>query len=135
MPAKKRGGHRSGYVWMKVPTEADVDKLRTLIAAKGPPWDQWEYKLERGRIVIYDPVIPFNSTTHRFDPALRYMTKHLRLTPVIPGPFQLEYYRHTDRFAAVPVAGTIEEVAADILTDLFGVCAPSGTIASAAPKS
>jgi hypothetical protein len=135
MPAKKTGGRRSGYVWMKLPTEADVEKLRTLISANGSPWDQWEYKLERGRIVIYDPVIPFNPDTHRFDPARRYMSKHLRLSPVIPGPFQLEYYRHTGRFAAVPVVGTIEEVASAILTDLFGVCAPSGTITGTVPKS
>ncbi len=110
---------------MRVAVAADLAQLQARLTAKGPPWDRFEYKLNRDRIIIYTPVIPFSPDTHKPDPALRYLAMHLRVSPVPGGPFQLEYRRHTEQWWPLPVRGTIDEVADGIAMDAVGLCAPS----------
>jgi len=126
-PKKKRsrGKHGPGFAWMLTLSDKDVEYLRRRFTAKGPLWDQWEYKLLRGNIIIYTPVTPFNPQTGKSDPELRYMSKHLRIVPSQPGPFGLQYWRHTDKWEWLPFEGDIEEIAAHIEADEFGLCAPT----------
>lgn len=92
----KRGGR--GRVWMLMAQPHDVECLRERFARKGPLWDQWEYKLLGGRIIIYDPVTPWGAAANGPDPSRRYLAMHLRIVPSQPGPFQLEYRRHTGQW-------------------------------------
>lgn len=90
-------------------------------------WSEWEYKLIGGRIIIYSPVIPWNEH-YQPDPSLRYMAMHLRIVPAVPGPFQLEYRRHTEQWwplGACP-PGTMEQIATFIEEDPTGWCRPMG---------
>lgn len=112
-------------VWMLMLMDKHVEQLRERFSKKGPPWDQWEYKLRAGKIIIYTPVTPYNPTTHKPDPPLRYMAKHLRIVPAQPGPFQLEYWRHTEQWWPLPWVGDIDEIADRIEADEFGLCAPT----------
>ena len=111
--AKKKAAKKSRpvRVWMLVPTEADVAVLRQRIAAKGPLWDQWTYKLARDRILIYDSVGTIDPATNRFDPQRREPQLHLRISPVPQGPFELEFRRHNDTWASLWTTGTIEQLA------------------------
>ena len=128
---KKNCSHGGGVrVWMKVPTPKDIEQLKKLLAEKGPLWSEWEYKLHRGNIVIYTPVTPWNSRTHQPDPERRYMAKHLRIVPSSPGPYGLEYFRHTGRWCPLPCTGNIEEIADSIEADAFGLCVPTEPPAS-----
>jgi hypothetical protein len=54
------------------------------------------------------------------------MAKHLRIVPSQPGPFTLQYWRHTEQWQSLPVIGTIEEMARHIEANDFGLCAPIG---------
>ncbi len=108
-------------------TGKDVEYLRKRFSKKGPLWDQWEYKLRNGTIIIYSPVIPFSPKTGRPDPALRYMCKHLRIVPSQPGPFLLQYWSHTEKWEWLPCEGDIGQIADAIEADEFGLCAPTET--------
>ncbi|KPJ53089.1 MAG: hypothetical protein AMS16_05635 [Planctomycetes bacterium DG_58] len=121
---KKRGSTR-GMVWMMTLTEEHIEELRERLAQKGPLWSEWEYKLWRGNIIIYTPVTPWNPDTRKPDPELRYMCKHLRIVPSLPGPFGLEYWRHTEQWSSLPLVGSIAEIADFIEADDFGLCAPT----------
>ncbi len=128
---KKNRSSSSGIrVWMKMPTTKDIEQLKQLLAEKGPLWSEWEYKLNRGNIIIYTPVTLWNSKTCKPDPEQRYMSKHLRIVPSSPGPYGLEYFRHTGRWCQLPCTGSIEEIADLIEADAFGLCAPTEPPAS-----
>lgn len=131
-PGIKKNRSSSGgiRVWMKIPTNKDIEQLKQLLAEKGPLWSEWEYKLHRGNIVIYTPVTPWNPKTCKPDPEQRYMAKHLRIVPSSPGPYGLEYFRHTGRWCPLPYTGNIEEIADSIEADEFSLCAPAEPPAS-----
>ena len=109
---------------MRILSEQDVEQLRAYFSKKGPLWDQWEYKLRAGTIIICTPVTPFNPRRRRPDPSWRYMAKHLRIVPVRPGPFQLEYRRHTERWCPLDCVGSLEIIMRYIET--HEICAPLG---------
>ena len=112
-------------IWMRVGTEADVEQLRKLLAAKGTQWDTWEYKLHRGNIIIYSPVTPWDYEAGRCDRSRRRMAKHLRIVPVPQGPFGLEFMRHTGRWCPIdPCVGDLQTIADFIAEDPFGLCQP-----------
>jgi len=114
-----------GRTWMRVGTEADIDRLRGLLAAKATTWDGWEYKLHRGNIIIYSPVTPWDQETRQDDRTRRYMAKHLRIVPVPQGPFGLEYIRHTGQWCPIQVCvGDLPAIADFIADDPFGLCHP-----------
>ena len=50
--------------------QEDIELLREHLDPKGPLWSEWEYKLHRGNIIIYSPVIPWNKN-RKPDPSLR----------------------------------------------------------------
>ncbi len=127
-PQKKalRKNSTRTWTWMLMLTDKDIDQLRRRFSSKGLLWDQWEYKLRAGKIIIYTPITPYNPTTNKPDPSLRYMAKHLRIVPTQPGPFQLEYWRHTEQWWPLPWIGDIDEIADQIEADEFGMCAPTG---------
>lgn len=127
-PKRKAPKSTCARVWIRMLmlTKADVEKLRRRFSQKGPLWDQWEYKLRAGNILIYTPVTPFDPKTGKPDPTRRYMCKHLRIVPVHPGPFQLQYWRHTEQWWPLPWVGDIDEIASHIEADEFGMCTPMG---------
>ena len=104
--------------------QKDVDYLRERFTKKGGLWAEWEYKLRGGALIIYSPVVPYNPETSKPDPKLRYMCKHLRIVPVQPGPFALQYWRHTQKWEWLPFTGELKEIADAIEEDAFGLCAP-----------
>ena len=112
-------------VWMQMAQATDIDLLRKRLAELGPLWSEWEYKLHRGRIIIYSPVIPLGEDSRR-DPAARYLAKHLRISPDSPGPFILEFYRHTGQWCPLGACppGTIGDIAGFIERDTTGWCRP-----------
>lgn len=119
---------RSRKVWMRVPTEADIDRLRELLADKGTTWQRWEYKLYQGNIIIHSPVTPWDHKTRKPDPSREYMAKQLRIVPVPGGPFQLEYMRHTGQWWPLgDCTGDIEAIAGFIAEDAYGLCCPLGS--------
>ena len=124
--AKKRA-RRSGaqYMWLLTLSEKHVEELRRLLAEKGPLWSEWEYKLHGGHLLISTPVTPWNAQTGKPDPSRRYLAKHLRIVPSQPGPFLLQYWRHTEQWSSLPCTGTISEIADFIQEDPFGLCAPA----------
>ena len=128
MPLRKSGEaarrHTVGMTWMLVASERDVDYLRQRFSQKGPPWDQLQFKLRADTIIIYTPITPFNPRTGKPDPALRYLAKHLRIVPSQPGPFTLQYWRHTEQWQSLPCTGGIREIADSIEADEFGFCRP-----------
>ena len=110
---------------MQMAQATDIDCLRARLAKLGPLWSEWEYKLHRGRIIIYSPVIPLSEDL-RPNPAARYMAMHLRISPDSPGPFILEFRRHTEEWwplGACP-PGTIDDIAGFIEQDTAGWCRP-----------
>jgi hypothetical protein len=114
-----------GRIWMRVPTAADIDQLRSLLAAKGTTWDAWEYKLHRGNIIISSPVTPWDSATGGYDRSRRRMAKHLRIVPVPGGPFGIEYMRHTGRWFPLGAGiGDLVTLADFIADDPCGACRP-----------
>ena len=116
-----------GSTWMLTPSDKHVEQLRQRFSKKGPLWDQWEYKVRAGSIIIFTPVTPLDLTTGKPDPARRYMCKHLRIVPCQPGPFGLQYWRHTEKWEWLPFTGTLEEIAEAIEADDLGLCAPTET--------
>ena len=109
--------------WMRVLGQDDLDRLRKLLTASSPTRQEWEYKLRGGSIIIYVPIIPWNPETHKPDPSLRYMAKHLRVVPQPGGPFQLEYMRHTGQWSPMfDAIGDLETVVKNIEEDLMGIC-------------
>jgi len=126
-PKKKalRGKTAGGRTWLPTLSDEEAERLRQRFSRKGPLWDQWEYRVRAGKILIYTPVIPWNPKTGKPDPALRYMAPHLRIVPSQPGPFGLQYWRHTERWEWLPITGTLEEIADAIEADTFGLCAPT----------
>lgn len=111
-------------VWMKTLTIECINELRQRLAEKGQLWKEWEYKLHGGNIIIYTPVTPWNPRTCKPDPEQRYLAKHLRIVPSVPGPYRLEYFRYTGQWWPLPCTGSIEEIADSIEADEFGLCAP-----------
>src|SRR5829696_2258139 len=97
MARKAPKAPRRQWVWMRVCRQEDIDLLRKHLDPKGPLWSEWEYKLRGGNIIIYSPVIPWNEQ-YRPDPSRRHMAMHLRIVPTQPGPYQLEYRRHTEQW-------------------------------------
>ena len=97
MATRKRRSTR-GLTWLRVLTKDDLDALRSLLVRADEKRAEWEYKLHRGSIIIYTPVIPWNPRTRKPDASMRYMDKSLRVVPTPAGPFQLEYMRHTGRW-------------------------------------
>ncbi len=93
---------RSSRPVMTTLSDEDVEQLRQRFSKKGPLWDLWEYGVRAGKILIYSPVIPWNPKTGKPDPALRYRVPHLRIVPSQPGPFGLQYWRHTERWVRGP---------------------------------
>jgi hypothetical protein len=91
-------------------TEEDLAQLRQWLAAKRPPWNQWECKLHAGNILILEPVIPLNPRTRKPDPRYRSLTKRLRIVSSIPGPFRLEYWRHTEQWWPLDCRGDLKEI-------------------------
>jgi hypothetical protein len=125
--AKQKDNSQSRWVrtWVKILTAKEIDELRQRLAEKGHLWDQWEYKLHRGNIVIYTPITPWDPTTCQPDPERRYLAKHLRIVPSVPGPYQLEYYRHTGQWWPLPpCVGDIKDMADFIAADECGLCSP-----------
>jgi len=120
--AKKRGGR--GWTWVMTLTGQHVEELRSRLAAIGPQWARWEYKLRAGNIILYTPITPWNPKTRKPDPALRYMAKHLRIVSVTPGPFQLQYWRHTEQWWPLSCKGDIKDIVKYIVADQRGFCAP-----------
>lgn len=118
----KHGGR--GWMWVMVLTDKHVEELRSRLAAIGPHWNEWEYKLHGGNIIIYTPVTPWNPKTGKPDPSLRYAAKQLRIISTTPGPFQLEYRRHTEQWWPLPCKGDIKEIVDYIAADQRGFCAP-----------
>jgi len=127
---KSCGYSRGVRTWVKTLTTEDIEQLRQRMAEKGPLWSEWEYKLHRGNIIICTPVTPWDPRTCKPDPQRRYMAKHLRIVPSLPGPYGLEYFRHTGRWQPLPCTGSIEEIADLIEADDFGLCAPTEPPAS-----
>ena len=121
---KGRGHSTRMKTWMKTLTTRDIEELRQRLAEKGQLWQEWEYKLHDGNIIIYTPVTPWNSRTAKPDPEQRYLAKHLRIVPSLSGPYRLEYFRHTGRWCPLPCIGSIEELADSIEADEFSLCAP-----------
>jgi len=121
---KGRGYSRGVRMWVKILSTEDIEQLRQRLAEKGPLWSEWEYKLRGGNIIIYTPVTPWDPRTCKPDPERRYMAKHLRIVPSVPGPYGLEYFRHTEQWQQLPCTGTIKEIADFIEADEFGLCAP-----------
>jgi hypothetical protein len=119
----RRGGR--GYTWLLSLTDKHVEELRRRLAEKGPLWSEWEYKVHGGNILIYTPVTPWDAQTGKPDPSRRYMSKHLRIVPSQPGPFGLQYWRHTEQWSSLPCAGSIGEIADFIEEDPFRLCAPA----------
>lgn len=114
-----------GRTWMRVGTNSDITSLRSLLAAKGPAWSTWEYKLHRGNIIIYSPLTPWDYKTKQYDRSRRRMEKHLRIVPVPQGPFGLEYMRHTGQWCPIGVCvGDLPTIANFIADDPFGLCHP-----------
>jgi len=111
-------------MWVKALTERGMDELRNRLAAKDQMWERCRFKLHRGNIIIYTPVTPWNPRTGKPDPEQRYMAKHLRIVPSVPGPYQLEYFRHTEQWWPLPCTGSIEDMAGIIEADAFGLCSP-----------
>lgn len=107
--AKKPAGRT--HFWGQRPTGADVEVLRSRISARGPLWDQWEYKLHRDRILIYDVSVQVDREPGRPESALRTTHVHLRVSPAPSGPFELEWMRHTGQWWPLHVTGTIEQIA------------------------
>lgn len=120
--AKKHGGR--GWIWVLTLTEQHIDELRSRLAAIGPQWNEWEYKLHAGNIIIYTPVIPWHPKTRKPDPSLRYMAKQLRIVSTTPGPFQLEYWRHTEQWWPLFCKGDVKEIVDYIAADQRGFCEP-----------
>ena len=113
----------TGMTWMRVLGEDDLVRLKNLLTASSPKRQEWEYKLRGGNILIYVPIIPWNSETHKPDPSMRYMAKHLRIAPVPGGPFQLEYMRHTGQWSPLfDAIGDLETVVKYIKEDQLGIC-------------
>ena len=125
--AKQRNRRHSPRMrmWMKTLTIECINELRQLLAEKGQLWKEWEYKLHGGNIIIYTPVTPWNHRTCKPDPEQRYLAKHLRIVPSLPGPYRLEYFRHTGQWCPLPWTGSIKEIADSIEADEFGLCAPT----------
>jgi len=98
--------------------------LRELMAAKGSRWREWQYKFFRGNIIIGSPVTPWNPRTGQPEPSMRYLAKHLRIVPVIRGPFGLQYWRHTQQWSPLPCVGDLKEIADFIAEDPVGLCGP-----------
>ncbi|HZZ41887.1 MAG TPA: hypothetical protein VFE58_03050 [Tepidisphaeraceae bacterium] len=126
--AKRSSKSRPGRVrrqWMLTPTPDDIDILRRKLSQKGPLWSEWEYKLRAGRIIIYSPVIPWNQQL-KPDPRLRYLAMHLRISPAHPGPFQLEFRRHTEEWWPLHSCppGIITDIAEYIARDQDLWCRP-----------
>ena len=116
---------RGGRIWMRVGMEADIDRLRSLLGARGTTWDSWEYKLHRGNIIAYSPVTPWSYETKQYDRSRRRMEKHLRVVPVPQGPFGLEYMRHTGQWCPIQVCvGDLPTIADFIADDPFGLFHP-----------
>ena len=123
---KGRGHFKRVRTWMKTLTIKDIEELRQRLAEKGSLWQEWQYKLHRGYIIIYTPVTPWNPKTLKPDPERRYLAKHLRIVPSLPGPYQLEYFRHTGQWwPLLPCTGEIKDIANFIKEDEFGLCAPT----------
>ena len=121
---RRRHSPRMG-AWMKTLTIECINELRQRLAEKGQLWKEWEYKLHGGNIIIYTPVTPWNPRTYKPNPKQRYLAKHLRIVPSLPGPYQLEYFRHTEQWwPLLPCTGDIKQIADFIEADEFGLCAP-----------
>ena len=105
-------------------TDKHIEELRSRLAAIGPQWDEWQYKLHAGNIIVYTPVTPRNPKTRKPDPPLRYMAKHLRIVSTTPGPFQLEYWRHAEQWWPPSCKGDTEEIVKYIVADQRGFHAP-----------
>jgi len=95
---------------MRMLTERDLLELRQWLAAKGPPWDGWECRLRAGNILILEPVVPLGPRTHRPDPKRRYLAKRLRIVPSCPGPFSLQYWRHTEQWWPLGCRGNLRKI-------------------------
>ena len=101
----------------------DLVRLKDLLTGSSPKRQEWEYKLRGGSIIIYVPIIPWNSETRKPDPSMRYMSKHLRIVSVSGGPFQLEYMRHTGPWSPMfDTIGDLETVVKSIEEDPLGIC-------------
>jgi len=120
--AKRNGGR--GWTWVMTLTDRHIEELRSRLAAIGPQWSGWEYKLHAGNIIIYTPVTPRNPKTRKPDPSLRCMAKHLRIISTTPGPFQLEYWRHTEQWWPLSCKGDIKGIVKYIAAGQRGFCAP-----------
>lgn len=48
----------AGRTWMLMLTERDLLELRQWLAATGPPWNEWEFRLHAGNVLILEPVVP-----------------------------------------------------------------------------
>lgn len=81
---KKKSSTR---VWMLVPTKKDLVILVERLAAMGPLWDRWECKLRSDRILIYDPVVPWDERDN-LAASTPQLQKILRIVPVQGGPFE-----------------------------------------------
>ena len=112
--AKRRPARQR--VWMLMPTAADVEALRTRIAARGPSWDRWTYKLHRDRILIYDATGTYDPVAKQYDPTRTEPRLHLRVSPCPAGPFELEWMRHTGQWWPLHVTGTAEQIGDAIAT-------------------
>jgi hypothetical protein len=81
---KKAGNPKSSRhykhikTWMKVLTVESINELRYSLAEKGRLWDEWEYKLHRGNIIIYTPITLWDPTAGKPDPKRRYLAKSRR---------------------------------------------------------
>ena len=106
-------------VWMRVLSKDDASELSKLLTDSQAEWSEWECRARGANILVYVPIVPWNSKTCKPDPSRRYMDKHWRVVPEPGGPFRLEYMRHTGQwwpvFDAVgelkKIAGHIEEQA------------------------
>ena len=113
----------TGMTWMRVLVQDDLVRLKRILTASSPKRQEWEYKLRGGNIIINVPIIPWNAETHKPDPSIRYMARHLRIVPVPGGPFQLEYMRHTGQWWPVfEAVGDLETIVNHIESDPFGAC-------------
>ena len=108
---RRRGGPRPWRkTWMLALTERDLARLCRWLAAKGPPWNEWECKLRAGEILIRQPVVPLDPRTRRPAPKHRYLAKRLRIVPSCPGPFGLQYWRHTEQWWPLGCRGDLRKI-------------------------
>ena len=116
------GREAARKTWMRVLNKDDVARLSELLSAKRRQWSEWECKLPRGNIIVYVPIVPWDSKTRKPDPSRRYMAKHWRVVPEPARPFQLEYVRHTGRWRPVfEAVGDLDRIADFIEKDARGL--------------